>query len=99
MENNAQKINWYPGHMAKTKRLIKDNLTLIDVVLELVDARIPFSSKINDLNDLIKNKPRILVVTKYDLCDKNVTDKWLKYYEGLGYIVIPVNLKNNLDYK
>lgn len=99
MENNAQKINWYPGHMAKTKRLIKDNLTLIDVVLELVDARIPFSSKINDLNDLVKNKPRILVVTKYDLCDQNVTDKWLKYYENLGYIVIPVNLKNNLDYK
>ncbi len=98
MTNNQTNINWYPGHMAKTKRLIKENLNLIDVVLELVDARIPFSSKIDDLSDLVKNKLRLLIVTKYDLCDHNETDKWLEYYASLGYIVIPVNLKNNQDY-
>ncbi len=92
-------INWYPGHMAKTKRLIKENMSFIDVVLELVDARIPFSSKINDMDDLLKNKKRIIVMTKYDLCDKKETDKWIKHYEKMGYVVLAVNLKNNYDYK
>ena len=98
MENKTN-INWYPGHMAKTKRLIKENMSFIDVVLELVDARIPFSSKINDMDDLLKNKKRIIVMTKYDLCDKKETDKWIKHYEKMGYVVLAVNLKNNYDYK
>ncbi len=97
--DNRTNINWYPGHMAKTKRLIKDNLSLIDLVFELVDARIPFSSKINDLDDVLKNKPKVLIMTKYDLCDKEETDKWIKYYENLKFKVVTVNLKNNFDYK
>ena len=88
-------INWYPGHMAKTKREISEKLNLIDVVYEVVDARMPLSSKIVDINDLIKDKPRIMVMTKYDLCDKTETDKIIKYYESTGYKVIPVDLMNN----
>ena len=88
-------INWYPGHMAKTKREISENLNLIDVVYEVVDARMPLSSKIVDINDLIKDKPRIMVMTKYDLCDKTETDKIIKYYESTGYKVIPVDLIGN----
>ena len=88
-------INWYPGHMAKTKREISEKLNLIDVVYEVVDARMPLSSKIADIDDLIKDKPRIMVMTKYDLCDKTETDKIIKYYESTGYKVIPVDLMNN----
>ena len=92
---NKTNINWYPGHMAKTKREISEKLNLIDVVYEVVDARMPLSSKIVDIDDLIKDKPRIMVMTKYDLCDKTETDKIIKYYESTGYKVIPVDLMNN----
>lgn len=88
-------INWYPGHMAKTKRLILENINLIDVVYEVVDARMPYSSKIVDIDNYIKNKPRIMVMTKYDLCDKEETNKWIKYYESLGYKVYPVDLEHS----
>ena len=93
-EKSFQKgsINWYPGHMAKTRREISEKLNLIDVVYEVIDARMPRSSKIVDIDDLIKNKPRLLIMTKYDLCDKNETNKFIKYYEELGYQVIPVDL-------
>lgn len=96
---NKTNINWYPGHMAKTKRLIKEKYNLIDVVYELVDARIPFSSKIQDIDEILKNKPRILIMTKKDLCDVNETNKWVKYYEGKGYKVLLLDLNNNEDYK
>ena len=90
-------INWYPGHMAKTKREIKEKLDLIDVVFEVIDARIPKSSKNIDVDALIKNKPRILVMTKLDLCDETETKKWQSYYENLGYKVITLDLLNNPD--
>ena len=92
-------INWYPGHMAKTKREIIEKLNLIDVVYEVVDARMPLSSKIVDIDELIKDKPRILVMTKYDLCDKTETDKIIKYYEELGYKVVAVDLMSGLNVK
>ena len=92
-------INWYPGHMEKTKRLIKENLSLIDLVYEVIDARMPYSSKIEDSDDIIKNKPKILIMTKYDLCDKGETDKWIKYYEEKGYKVLPLNLEGNANLK
>lgn len=92
MNENKININWYPGHMAKAKREIKDKLDLIDIVYEVVDARMPYSSKIIDLDDLVKNKPRILIMTKYDLCDKEETHCFIEYYEEKGYIVIPVDL-------
>ena len=85
-------INWYPGHMAKTKREISEKLNLIDIVLEVVDARMPLSSKIVDIDDLIKDKPRVLVMTKYDLCDEVETNKIVEYYKSLGYKVVCVDL-------
>ena len=94
---NKNVLNWYPGHMAKTKREIKEKLNLIDVVYEVIDSRIPISSKIVDIDELIGDKKRILIMTKYDICDKEETNKFIKYYEKLGYIVIPVDLMNGND--
>lgn len=91
-------INWYPGHMAKTKRLIKENLGLIDIIYEVIDARIPYSSKVIDINTLINNKPRILIMTKYDLCDKKETEKFVKYYERKGYIVVKYDLTTKTNF-
>ncbi len=87
-------INWYPGHMAKTKREIKEKLELIDIVYEIVDSRMPLSSRIIDLDEIIKNKPRILIYTKYDLCDKEITNKFILEDEK-KYPVIKTNLKEN----
>jgi len=92
-------INWYPGHMAKTKRQISEMIDLIDIVYEVVDARMPYSSKIKDIDNFIKNKPRILIMTKSDLCDKDETNKWVKYYESLGYKVLLLNLEGNTNLK
>lgn len=105
MNNNKDKvinksvINWYPGHMAKTKRLIKEQIDLIDIVYEVIDARMPLSSKIVDIDEVIKNKPRILVFNKMDLCDLKETNKWIKYYEKLGYKVICYNLEDKPNMK
>ena len=102
-EKSFQKtnINWYPGHMAKTKRQIKERIDLVDVVVHIVDARIPKSSFINDINEFTKNKEKILVFSKYDLCDKEETLKWKNFYEKKGYIVIlselnDKNVKNKI---
>lgn len=95
MENNRQNqanINWYPGHMAKTRRLIREKYDQIDIVYEVVDARIPFSSKIKDVYDMIGNKPKILIFTKKDLCDLKITNQWVKYYENLGSHVLLLDL-------
>ena len=92
MNENKTNINWYPGHMAKTKRLISENINLIDVVYEVVDARMPKSSKIIDIDNYIGNKKRILIMNKYDLCDRVETDKWIKYYESIGYVVVKTDL-------
>ncbi len=88
-------INWYPGHMAKTKREISEKLDLIDIVFEVIDARIPGSSKNKEIEELIKDKPKLLIMTKADLCDRNITDKWIEYYESLGYKVMALDLINN----
>ncbi|HPF82742.1 MAG TPA: ribosome biogenesis GTPase YlqF [Bacilli bacterium] len=96
---NKNVINWYPGHMAKTKRLISENINLIDIVYEVIDARMPYSSKIKDLDEYIKNKPRILIMTKSDLCDNMVTKKWIEYYEAKGYKVILADLEHGFNIK
>lgn len=92
-------INWYPGHMAKTKREIGDLLPLIDIVYELVDARVPMSSRIDDIDQITKGKPKIIIMTKADLCDLNETLKFKEQMEKNGSKVILVDLKNNDDYK
>lgn len=92
-------INWYPGHMAKTKRQIKEKIDLIDIVFEIIDARIPYASKNKEVDDIIKNKPRILIMTKRDLCDEEISLKWKSFYENKGYKVVMLDLINdkNLD--
>jgi ribosome biogenesis GTPase A len=88
--DNKTNINWFPGHMFKTKKEIAEKLNLIDIVYEVIDARMPISSKIVDINSLIKNKPRLLIVTKYDLCDKKETDKLLEKYSD--YTIVKCDL-------
>ncbi len=105
-ENNSEAkvvlttgINWYPGHMVKAKREIKERIKLIDIIYECVDARMPSSSKLKGMDDILEAKPRILVMTKKDLCDLEETNKWIKDYEEKGYKVILLDLTNNDDYK
>jgi ribosome biogenesis GTPase A len=88
-------ISWYPGHMAKTKRLINETGKIIDIVYEIIDARIPYSSKNQDLTVMLPNKPHILIMTKYDLCDEAETNKWVKYYQDKKYQIIKLNLNQS----
>ena len=90
--DNKTNINWYPGHMAKAKRELKENMPLIDIVYEVIDARMPISSKVADINDIINGKPKILVVSKYDICDKSITDKLLEKYND--YTIVKCDLLN-----
>ena len=96
---NKSHINWYPGHMAKTKREIKEKIDLIDIVFEVIDARIPYSSKNKDIDTMVGDKPRVLIMTKMDLCDIDETNKWIKYYEEKNFTVIPMDLINNANTK
>lgn len=95
MNENKTNINFFPGHMAKTRREIREKLKLIDIVYEVVDARIPNSSRIVDIDDLIKDKPKVIIMTKKDLCDIEKTNKWISYYEEQGYKVFLVDLIND----
>lgn len=79
-------IQWFPGHMAKTRRQMKECLPLVDIVLELIDARIPYSSRNPELSELLGDKPRITVFTKYSLADPTLTKKWFDIYTGAGEI-------------
>ncbi len=87
-------FQWYPGHMTKARRMMQEDIKLIDVVVELVDARIPLSSKNPDIDDLAKNKSRVILLNKYDLADANYTEAWKKYFEAQGYYVALVNSKS-----
>lgn len=84
-------INWYPGHMAKTKKQIAEDLKLIDVVLEIIDARIPVSSRNPDINALVQEKKRILVLNKSDLSDAVQNEKWISYFNKQGIPALLVN--------
>ena len=99
MNENKTNINWYPGHMAKTKREVKEKIDLIDIVFEVLDARIPYSSKNKDIDNMVTGKPRVIIMTKIDLCDIDKTNIWIKYYEEQGYTVIPIDLINNANTK
>lgn len=85
-ENGVRKVvlNWYPGHMAKTKRQIIEDLKLIDVIVEILDARIPLSSQNPDVKGYAKNRKRVIVLNKSDLADENETKKWVRYFENQG---------------
>ncbi len=91
-----QNLQWYPGHMAKTRRMIEDNLKLIDVVVEILDARIPFSGRNPNFDDIIRNKPRLIVLNKADLADKSRTKIWINKYAEQGLKVIPISCATGL---
>lgn len=92
-DNQKQIVQWFPGHMAKTRRLIKESLPLVDGVTEIIDARIPYSSSNPELEELINNKPRIVLLNKCDLADKNVTNQWVEYYKRKDICAIPVDCR------
>ncbi len=83
-------IQWYPGHMAKTKRLIKEKLSLIDVVVELLDARLPLSSRNPDMGELCGSKPRVIALNKSDMADDEVTKQWVNWYAQKGIRAVPI---------
>ena len=96
-QQNLTNINWYPGHVAKARRQMKENLKLIDLAIELIDARMPYSSKIVDIDNILGEKRKILVISKMDLCDIKITNKWIEYYKQQGYQVFSLNtLKDNI---
>ena len=86
-------FQWYPGHMTKAKRMMQEDIKLIDVVIELVDARIPKSSRNPDIEELAKNKKRVLLLNKCDLADDACTKSWKNYYEDKGYYTALVNAR------
>lgn len=92
-DNQKQIVQWFPGHMAKTRRLIKESLSLVDGVTEIIDARIPNSSSNPELEELINGKPRIVLLNKCDLADKNTTNQWVEYYRNKGVRAIPVDCR------
>ena len=92
-------FQWYPGHMTKAKRAMQEDIKLIDVVIELVDARIPVSSKNPDIEQLAQNKSRILLLNKSDMADPAVTEKWIRSYEEKGYLTLAVNSKKKNELK
>ena len=91
-----KQIQWYPGHMAKTKKEVKDKIKLIDVVLELLDARIPFSSQNPVIKELIGNKPRVILLNKADLSDSIELDKWVSFFEDQGVKTLKINALNGM---
>ena len=94
MIDNSQSIQWFPGHMAKTKRKIKEILPIIDAVAEVVDARIPLSSRNPDLHEIIENKPHIILLNKCDMADPAATREWIDFYVKQGITAIAVDCKS-----
>ena len=90
---------WYPGHMTKAKRMMQENIKLIDLVIELVDARIPMSSRNPDIDELAKNKARMILLNKADLADNVWNDKWTAYFEEKGFHVLKLNSKSGAGIK
>ena len=84
-------IQWFPGHMAKTRRLITENLKLVDVVIEIVDARLPLSSRNPLIDEIVGDKPRVMLLNKADLADEQLTRLWTQYYSDQGLVVLPFN--------
>ena len=91
MNENKTNINWFPGHMVKAKKEIEENLKLVDVVIEIVDARIPRSSRNPDFDKLILNKPRVIGLNKFDLADSKVNKEWVSFYKNNGISAVLIN--------
>ncbi len=92
-------FQWYPGHMTKAKRMMQENMKLIDLVIELVDARVPLSSRNPDIDELGKNKARLILINKSDLAEEKWNDAWMEYFKGMGFSVVKVNAKKGSGIK
>ncbi|WP_316609266.1 ribosome biogenesis GTPase YlqF [uncultured Ruminococcus sp.] len=92
--SDMQTIQWFPGHMTKTKRQIQANLRLVDAVAEIIDARIPVSSRNPDLDKLIQNKPRVILMNKCDMANRTATKMWIDHYASQGITAIAVDCKS-----
>lgn len=88
------KIQWYPGHMTKAKRMMQEDIKLIDLVIELLDARIPISSRNPDIDTLSANKSRLILLNKYDLADDKITSEWTEYFTSKGFYVVKLDSRN-----
>ena len=99
MNENKMNINWYPGHMAKTKKQIIEDLKLIDIVIEILDARVPLASQNPDIEEIIKDKNKIIVLNKSDLADNNITNRWIDFYKNKGIKAIAVESNNSKGIK
>lgn len=88
MSENKMNIQWYPGHMAKARRMLADSLKLVDVVIEMVDARAPASTRNPDFDAIFGTKPRVIVLNKADLADPAATKAWIRYYQSAGWDAI-----------
>ena len=99
MSDNIQSINWFPGHMRKALNETSENLKKVDAVYETCDARIPFSSRNPELDKLVGNKPRVVILNKADLADPVQTDKWIAYFKSKGIAAVPLeaNRKKGLE--
>ncbi len=93
-DSQKQVVQWFPGHMAKTRRLIKESLPLVDAVTELLDARIPMSSRNPELDDLTGKKPRIVLLNKCDMADDNITRRWVEYFKSRGQYALAVDCRS-----
>lgn len=98
-EVNELNIQWYPGHMTKAKRMMLENLKLVDIIVELLDARIPISSRNPDIDKLVGNKPRIIILNKTDMSDANKNNQWKNYFNKQGHAVVFVNSINGKGIK
>ena len=92
-------IQWYPGHMTKAKRAMKEDIKLIDLVIELVDARVPLGSRNPDIDELAAGKARMVLLNKSDLADESANEEWVRYFSGLGCHVVKVNCKTGSGLK
>ncbi len=90
-------INWYPGHMKKTKDLLQENIKLVNIIIEVIDARIPIASKNPDFDQLFRDKKRLIVLNKYDLADPNMNKMWEEYYKSKGWSCVLYNSTNNKE--
>lgn len=84
-------IQWFPGHMAKARREVTEKLKLVDIVMELVDARLPLSSRNPMMNEIVQAKPRLILLNKADLADPRITDEWVRYFKSLDLPSLPIN--------
>lgn len=92
--SEIQNIQWFPGHMTKTKRKIQSSLKLVDAVAEIIDARIPVSSRNPDLAEIVGSKPRVVLLNKCDMADPNATARWIEYFKANKIVAIPVDCKS-----